>query len=195
MENLPPIAATRKTGDEFFIAINGGEQLTLRDFWQWSCSDLVSNATRGILAEYLVATALGLHKEIRKEWDSYDLKTPSGTRIEVKSAAYIQSWFQRNFSTITFGIRPTLAWDYKTNKQAKDKIRQANVYVFCLLHHKNQDSINPMDLSQWTFYVISTKQLEQTYHGRKSITLPKLKKLNPIECKYIGLSEAIHKVS
>jgi hypothetical protein len=26
-------------------------------FWQWSWSDLVSNATRGVLAEYLVARA------------------------------------------------------------------------------------------------------------------------------------------
>lgn len=64
---------------------------TLLDFWRWSCSDLISNATRGILAEYIIAQALGVAKGIRKEWAPYDLLTPEGIRVEVKSAAYIQS--------------------------------------------------------------------------------------------------------
>ncbi|WP_432794029.1 hypothetical protein [Rhodococcus ruber] len=34
-----------------------GQQL--RDFWAWAYSDLLGNAMRGVLAEYLVGTALG----------------------------------------------------------------------------------------------------------------------------------------
>jgi hypothetical protein len=30
----------------------------LLDFWRWSASDLVSNATRGVFAEYIVGLAL-----------------------------------------------------------------------------------------------------------------------------------------
>lgn len=191
MKDLPAIKISRKTGDEPFIDLGGEKSPTLRDFWRWSTSDLVSNATRGILAEYLVACALGLNEGVRKEWDAYDLKTEAGLKIEVKSSAYIQSWFQRKLSQVKFSIRPTLAWDYKTNLQAKVKKRQADIYVFCLLHHKEQETINPMDLSQWTFYVVSKNQLENVFPERKTITLEKLTKLSPKERSFCSLKETI----
>lgn len=192
MEDLPPIKVTRKTGDEVFVGHSDTKRLILRNFWQWSASDLVSNATRGILAEYLVACALGLDQGVRNEWDAYDLETEAGLKIEVKSAAYIQSWFQKKLSPITFSIRSTLAWDHETNLRAKVKKRQADIYVFCLLHHKDKDTINPMDLSQWTFYVISTSQLERELPERKSITLGKLTKLSHKECSFNDLKEIIN---
>lgn len=192
---MPPIKVLRKSGDEPFVSSGGGKSLTLRDFWQWSVSDLVSNATRGILAEYLVACALWLNTGVRNEWDAYDLETEAGLKIGVKSAAYIQTWYQRKLSQINFSIRPTLAWDYETNLQAKVKKRQADIYVFCLLHHKDKDTIKPMDLSQWTFYVVSTKQLEEVLPERKSITLGKLTKLNSKKCGYSELKETINSIA
>lgn len=44
---------TRKSGDEHFYLYNQTQPLDFKliNFWQWSVSDLVSNATRGILAE------------------------------------------------------------------------------------------------------------------------------------------------
>jgi len=193
MNELPPIKVIRKTGDEVFIGVEKGK-LTLTDFWKWSSSDLVSNATRGIFAEFLVASALGLNKGVRNEWDSYDLKTEKGIKIEVKSAAYIQSWYQQKFSNITFNIRPTSAWDYKTNRFAKEKKRQADIYVFCLLHHKDNETINPMDLSQWMFYIVSTKKLDKDCPNMKTISLSRLKKLNPIVCSFHELKEAIENI-
>jgi hypothetical protein len=192
MKELHPIKMKRKTGDEVFTGFGKGK-LILKDFWQWSSSDLVSNATRGILAEFLVAHALGLNKGIRNEWDPYDLKTETGIKIEVKSAAYVQSWYQHKVSNITFNIRPTFAWDYKTNCFDTVKKRQADVYVFCLLHHKDKKTINPMDLPQWTFYVVSTKVIEGKYQNTKTLSLSWLKKLNPIVCNYDELKEAIEK--
>ncbi len=44
-------------------------------------------------------------KPLRAEWDAVDLTTPDGIRIEVKSAAYIQSWHQVRESTISFRVR------------------------------------------------------------------------------------------
>ena len=192
MNDLSPIIASRKTGEEVFTGLGKGKLLTLKDFWQWSSSDLVSNATRGILAEFLVASALELNHGVRNEWDSYDLNTETGVKIEVKSAAYVQSWYQQKLSNITFNIRPTFAFDYKTSRLAKDKKkRQADVYVFCLLHHEDKKTVNPMDLSQWTFYVVSTRKIEQTYRNKKSISLSGLMKLNPIVCSFDGLKEAV----
>jgi hypothetical protein len=143
-EGFAKLDVTRKTGDEPFHHHGQKLDLKLNDFWSWSASDLVSNATRGILAEYIVASALGVADGVRAEWDAYDLLTPSGVRIEVKSAAYLQSWFHKKFSNIVFGIRPTRSWGASIN----DLRRQGDIYVFCVLYHKDKATIDPLNLEQ-----------------------------------------------
>ncbi len=86
--------AERKTGDEPLHIDGQPLAANVLSFWQWSASDLISNTMRGRLAEYLVACALGVADGVRVEWDAYDLRTPSGIKVEVKSAAYVQSWRQ-----------------------------------------------------------------------------------------------------
>ena len=74
---------------------------TLLGFWQWAASDLLNNTTRGHLAEYLVGQALSAGpKSVRTEWDSFDLTTPEGVPVEVKSAAFVQSWAQSAFRNL-----------------------------------------------------------------------------------------------
>ena len=95
----------RKSGGEKFR--DGGRELgiALLDFWQWSASDLVSNTMRGVLAEYIVAEALGIAgKTVRNEWGAFDLQTNENIKVEVKSAAYVQSWRQERHSVIQFGV-------------------------------------------------------------------------------------------
>src|SRR5262252_1100889 len=75
-----------------------GTDLRLGDFWRWAFSDLVSNVTRSTLAEFLVATAVGDSRPVREEWADFDVLTPAGVRVEVKSSAYLQTWFQRQSS-------------------------------------------------------------------------------------------------
>lgn len=186
--NLPEIKTTRKTGDEVFCY--GDKELTfnLIDFWQWANSDLVSNTARGILAEYIVAKALGLGKDdVRIEWNPYDLVTDTGIRIEVKSSAYIQSWDQEGYSKIQFSIKKTRTWDPKTNQIDNKPTRSSDVYVFALLVHKDQGTINPMDLSQWEFYVIPTKILNELKKKQNSITLSSLINLSGRPIKYFQL--------
>src|SRR5437899_2124650 len=84
---ISPLLVTRKSGNERFRNHSMDLDFNLLDFWQWSASDLASNALRGRLAEYLVAKALGITDGVRSEWDPYDLRSPSGVRLEVKSAA------------------------------------------------------------------------------------------------------------
>ena len=74
-KRLGPIFVIRKTGEEVFSLDGNPSDFTLMNFWQWSASDLVSNATRGILAEFIVAKALDIVDEVRSEWDPYDLIT------------------------------------------------------------------------------------------------------------------------
>ena len=62
-------------------------RLNKQEFWEWAYDDLLTNTTRGVLAEYIVATALGVADTKRREWDQYDLKTADGDGVEVKSSA------------------------------------------------------------------------------------------------------------
>lgn len=92
---LDKLDIIRKLGTEQFSLEGQNLGISLLDFWSWSSSDLVSNTLRGILAEFLVAHDLGISQTLRTEWDAYDLVTAEGIKIEIKSAAYLQSWKQK----------------------------------------------------------------------------------------------------
>ncbi|MBC7782328.1 MAG: hypothetical protein H7144_00695 [Burkholderiales bacterium] len=194
-ELLPKLNATRKTGCEPFH--DDVEQLpfNLLNFWQWSASDLASNALRGRVAEFLVAQALGVAHGVRSEWDAYDLLSNSGATIEVKSSAYLQTWTQNAHSTVAFHIAPTRAWTSATNAYETDARRQADIYVFALLAHRQKDSLDPMDVSQWRFFVLPAKILNVNVVLQKTIRLERLRALKPIECAYKQLGNVIDAVS
>ena len=116
---------------------------------------------------------------------------PSGTTLEIKSAAYLQSWQQKAPSIIKFGIAPTRALDEATNSYTKGRKRQADIYVFCLLHHQDKATVDPLDMSQWTFYVLPASTLDAKVPMQKSITLASLLKMNPVQCSYQELAQAI----
>jgi hypothetical protein len=105
--NLEQLEVLRKHGDEQFYASTGELGFSVKDFWSWSASDLISNVMRGHLAEFIVAKAISATEIVRNEWASYDLTTPDGTKVEVKSAAYLQSWSQDDYSTIQFNVEPS----------------------------------------------------------------------------------------
>lgn len=188
---FPALQTSRKSGGEHFSV--SGEPLNLRlsTFWQWSSSDLVSNAMRGVLAEFLVASALGLADGVRNQWDAFDLLLPDGTRIEVKSAAYLQSWAHTKLSNIIFTIRPTLAWSAETNQLSSELRRQADIYIFCLLDHQEKATLDPMRLEQWKFYLLRSSVLDERHSSQKTISLASLLKLEPLEAKFENLSERV----
>lgn len=104
----------RKTGVEAFRSGGRSARFELIEFWQWTCSDLTNTALRGVLAEFIVARALGAADGTRVEWDACDVRTADGLKVEVKSAAYLQSWRQAMPSSIPFDVRPSLGWDAAT---------------------------------------------------------------------------------
>ena len=154
----------------------------------------MGNVLRGILAEFIVASTIDILDKPREEWDAYDLKTKNGLKIEIKSSSYLQSWEQTELSKIIFGIQPTSNWDYSTNKRSEVKIRQSDVYIFCVLSHKDKNTVNPLNLNQWDFYILETKVLNEKVKTQKSITLSSLLKLNPIKIKYDGLKREIEQI-
>ena len=189
--DLDKITTSPKSGAEKFR--EGGKELyTLKEFWIWSVSDLVSNATRGRLAEFIVAKALNISTDVaRDEWEPFDLKTTDEVKIEVKSAAYIQTWKQKRLSSIIFSTKPSRFWNADTGELEKAKKRHADVYVFALLAHDIKRTIDPLDLDQWKFYVASTNKLNGYTRSPGSITLKSLDKLSGGPVNYCELQSKV----
>src|SRR5690242_8346990 len=105
---------------------------TVLDFWRWAFSDLRLNDVRGIFAEWLVARLLGIPLITRQSWAGWDLQTPDGVKIEVKTSAYLQRWYQRAPSKIVFTGLRTKLWDEYTGAYAEAASYKADLYVFCV---------------------------------------------------------------
>jgi hypothetical protein len=189
---LARLHPTRHSGTERLHSNGCPLDLNLLDYWSWSASDIVSNAQRGVLAEFIVASAIGVDlKSVRDEWGAYDLTTPDGIRVEVKSAAFIQSWEQRDYSIISFNVPKTHGWNSDTNIQESESRRQAQVYVFALLAHKDKLTIDPLNVNQWIFFILPTAVLDARTRSQTSITLRSLETLAGPGIPYDGLSQAV----
>ncbi len=186
-----PITPIRKHGNEPIIGPCGGSISTLIEFWQWSASNILDNTLRGVFAEFLVARSLGIHHQHRVQWEPFDLRSNEGVRIEVKSAAYVQSWKQKQFSTISFDISPTSSWDKQTKRYSDTKQRRSDLYIFCLLGSPDSWDVNPLDLNQWTFFTLATTQLDAKLPTQKRISLSRLERLGAKKCNYSQLSDAV----
>ena len=191
-------------GNESIHAAGVSIGVTVLDYWRWSGSDLMSNVSRGVLAEFLVARALDVTHAPRVEWTTYDLKTRTGVTVEVKSAAYAQAWPQRRPSDIRFDIEARKqVWNAATNEIRDLPVPQrlADVYVFCVLGSEDRtaDDTDPRDLDQWAFYVISRAFLDRKRPRQKTIGLNALRSLmrrapqqrEAAEVRYLGLRAAI----
>lgn len=194
MHDLPRLVVQRLTGDEPFTVAGRPAGFDLLSFWQWSSSDLVVNVIRGLLAEYLVAQALGVAEGVREPWQPFDLKTPRGLTLEVKSCSYLQSWFQKKHSDVGFSIAETTAWSADTSAFVGGRQRQAHAYVFALLKHRDKATLNPRDLDQWEFFIVSTEAITERHGSRKYLSMKGLLELNPLRATYTSLPEVVSRL-
>lgn len=167
------------------------------EFWEWAFTDCLSNSLRGVLAEFIVGKAVQCLDKPRVQWDDFDLKTKDNIKIEVKSGAYVQSWHFKESkpSQIKFDIASKKGWSSETRIRSKDGKRSANVYVFCILEEKNHELVNPLDLDQWFFIVLSTKIINESLGNQKSVSLARLENLGCIRLRYDTLASEIDSVA
>lgn len=179
-------------GNEPFTLHGSDTSIILQDFWRWAYSDLLNNTHRGVLAEFLVHSALGIKDVARADWLPFDLTSPSGLRIEVKSSAYLQAWTPEDvFSQIIFDISKKLAWDGAT--YSSKAMRNNDLYVFCVFTARTRD-VSILDLDHWDFYVLPTSVLNEKVPEQKKISLSSLLKLEPIKTDFSGLPAAVGSV-
>ena len=192
---LDVLKIKRKTGNEKFTYAGKQQQnANISDFWKWHNSDLINNTLRGNLAEFIVAMSLGQKNEIQIGWAAWDL-TYEGIKIEVKSSSYIQSWNQEKYSRITFGIGKRVAWNYESNTYDSVPKRHADVYVFALLSHQDQETINPLQLDQWVFYVLNTNIINEKLEEAKTVGISTLERIGAVKCGYNLLKKTLDNMS
>ncbi len=167
------------------ICLTGNETLAIdkkpaiSEFWRWAFSDLKQNNVRGVFSEWLVAQILELDlTQARESWDAYDLITPTGITLEVKSAAYLQSWTAEygQLSKIVFQGLKGKTWTPKAG-YSESATYNADFYVFCLQICKDPAQWNALDLEQWEFYVLPKVTMESL--NLKTIGLSTLSRLTP----------------
>jgi hypothetical protein len=181
---LRPPPARLLAGNEPIV----GTAAVVRDFWAWALSDLRTNTVRPMLAEFLVSQALGAAARPRIEWDAYDVVTPNGVRVEVKSSAYLQAWTQARPSSIRFGGLNGRKWDAIAG-YATAASYNADVYVFALVTTRDHGSYDPLDSAQWSFWVLPRATVEAT--GQRSMSLTRVEALAGAPASYDQLAEAV----
>jgi len=164
--------------------IVGDTETCVGDFWSWAYSDILGNRNRSIFAEFIVGSALGVVDTPRTEWDYVDHQY-NGKTIEVKSAAYVQSWAQEKLSTISFDISKKTPWYAETNTWGTEPVRSADCYVFCLYTEIEVNKANVLNIDDWEFYVLSTETINREFKDQKSVALSRITRL----CKTVAFDE------
>ncbi|MDE0112076.1 MAG: hypothetical protein OXN84_07320 [Albidovulum sp.] len=59
-------------------------------------------------------------------------------------------------------------------RQPDEPRRWADIYVLCLEKETDPDSINPLDLSQWEYFVIPASRLDNEFPDRKTVSVDRL---------------------
>ena len=151
----------------------------LETFRRWALGNLVENRNRGLFAEWLVGTALGVTEKERLEWDEADLRYRDRL-IEVKASGRGQAWPQDRPSTPTFDIKQrTRSWNARTNNiEEFDRPRRAaDLYVFCLHQSYPATNDNVADLDEWAFWVVPTATIDADLGNQKTIGVSRLEQL------------------
>ena len=164
----------------------------LRDFLAWELSDLRTNTVRPMLAEFLVARALGAAQRPRVEWDAYDVRTPEGITVEVKSGAYLQAWAQSHVSKVVFSGLHARTWTPESG-YAESASYNADVYVFAVLTATEHDRYDALDLEQWSFWVLPRSEVEAT--GQRSLGLPRVQSLAGDAVPYGELADRVRQAA
>ena len=152
-------------------------------------SDILLNTARGVFAEFVMGTALGVVDGIRGAWDSFDLLY-EGSGIEVKSSAYVQSWYQEKPSAISWGIEERFAYDTATNTWGEEQVRSAKCYVFCLYTERVREAADVLNLGKWEFYVLSTERINLELGSQKRVSLGTIKRMTD-PMRYAQLREGV----
>ena len=167
------------------------------EFRRWVLSDRTSPTTRALLAEYYVRCALGCDNELAQDWEYVDIVLKDDRTIEVKASAYLQPVRGGNLQRTRprFDI-PEKKWawgselsDWMESERPK---RWADCYAFCLENMDDPAAYNPLDLSQWEFFVLSTFRINEVFGHQKTVAIGKLRQEG---CRSVAFRDLASEIS
>ena len=187
MTKLQPL-----TGQEQFRTAEGGAGFNLLSFWRWALSGLSCNTTRGVVAEFIVAQAVGGATGVRDPWAAHDVTDAKGTRIEVKARANLQCWSGNPKSPPAFEFSATRPWSCELGRYtSKTPEHNADVYVAALLPTRDRAEVDPFNLDQWRFYVLPRSAVVK----RSRWSLSQLRDHSVAPVHYGGLRVAVQQAA
>ncbi|MGI6340913.1 MAG: hypothetical protein ACOX0B_01745 [Minisyncoccales bacterium] len=187
--------AKKLTGNEFFKNNN----FSILEFWQYGFSNLNSNILRGSLAEFIIENLLKDKSEVgvRNPWNDYDILYKN-RKIEVKCSSYIQDWDQEDFSKIIFsGLKAKdLYWSKAVSEFNRDNKKEykADIYVLCLVDHKNPETLDLLNLDQWSFFILTKEELKNISNNSSSISITRLENNNYKPIRYEEVKKYIDNI-
>jgi len=105
---------------------------------------------------------------VRVEWGDADVLW-GDVAIEVKSSAYLQSWAQRVPSRIQFTGLRARRWNPRRGYEVNSGFK-ADVYVFAVQVARDHGAYDPLDVSDWRFYVLARSVLEELNQSSMTLT-------------------------
>lgn len=190
------------TGNEQFYLGENCQKETVSNFWAWSMSRLLADGVRGDLAEFIVNTALGLDiTNAKRGWGECDI-IYDNTRIEVKCSSLLQAWERKTPTNPVFSISKTLNCDIQetetgcvyVGRDNSPPMRRSEIYVFCLFANADRETANPLNLSQWKFYVVPTSLINEKCGDKRSISLNGISRLGVIPVGYQEIKSSVDKL-
>ncbi|WP_336921087.1 hypothetical protein [Aquipuribacter sp. SD81] len=158
------MGSTRTLLDRSTDVLDADEQLTpagdrVRDVWAWAFSDNLDPTVRAVVAEYLVARAVGADlSRPRRDSDSWDVVTPDGTTVEVVSAARLDAGGRPRAGTVTWG-RGRGGRAEEPQRSDFGAAARADVYVLCLQTATHREAVDLADRGQWQFHVLAREEV------------------------------------
>ncbi|MEJ7837890.1 MAG: hypothetical protein WKF81_03695 [Thermomicrobiales bacterium] len=110
-------------------------------------------------------------------------------KIEVKSSDYLQSWRQKQLSTISFSGLITSRWDAESGRKFGPFV-VADAYVFSVQTRKDPAHYDPLSVESWDFYVIAGSRIREL--NQKSMRLSTVRRHAGSAVVWDELRDAIH---
>ncbi|WP_147272017.1 hypothetical protein [Marinilabilia salmonicolor] len=152
----------------------------------------MDNINSAAIGEYIVTKAMGIFRSPESSWESFDILSPEGIKIEVKTAGLVQIWQQKKPSVPSYDIKQKSGWSGETSEYDGIITRQADVYVFCLHHEKDPATCNPLSSDAWSFYVVATNDIDQKLGTQKSVGISTIE--NILGCRPVSYDELSGKI-
>ena len=152
----------QRSGSETFTYMGKDTDMTVLEFWSWYFSDLLDIKAK--VAEYIVTKALCFEEGINTGyWTAHNI-VYMGKRIELRAASYMKS-----------DIDSKVHDEYI--RHIDIRVRDTDLYVFCLLPGKSKEEANPLIIDNWEFYIIPIWYIKSECADNKTITMSKVERM------------------